>query len=63
MSATVGIVAVTLPADSQPLRHVWLDDQTLLVGYDPARLTYQLVARLVREQYDTEITVTAGVPQ
>jgi hypothetical protein len=58
---TVGLIAVTLPADSQPLRHVWIDQQTLLVGYDPDRLTHELVARLVREIHGVDVTITEGV--
>ena len=59
---TVGVVAVTLPADGYKMRSVWLDEQTLLVGYDPEWLTFELVARVVREQYGVEITITEGVP-
>lgn len=43
----VGIVAVTLPADSHPLRSVWLDPETLMVGFDPAQLTRELAALIV----------------
>ncbi|WP_035796448.1 hypothetical protein [Kitasatospora mediocidica] len=43
----VGIVAVSLPADSHPLRSVWLDPDTLMVGFDPARLTRDLAALIV----------------
>ena len=59
---TVGVVAVTLPADGFKMRSVWLDETTLLVGYDPEWLTFGLVERLVREQYGVEVTVTQGVP-
>jgi len=59
---TVGVVAVTLPADGYKMRSVWLDETTLLVGYDPEWLTFELVERLVRDQYDAEISITAGVP-
>lgn len=58
---TVEVVAVTLPADSQPLRHVWIDQQTLLIGYDPERLTFDLVARLIREVHGVDVTITEGV--
>ncbi|MGE7437986.1 hypothetical protein [Kitasatospora sp. NPDC001175] len=59
---TVGLIAVTLPAGSEPLRHVWLDESMLMVGYDPARLTRDLVARLVREIRGADVTITDGVP-
>jgi len=60
---TVGVVAVTLPADGFKLRRVWIDQQTLLVGFDPEWLTFDLVARIVREQYGVDVTVMTGVPQ
>jgi len=43
----VGIIAVSLPADGPALRSVWLDPDTLMVGYDPARLTRELAAMVV----------------
>lgn len=63
MSApTVHVIAVTMPADGYKLRSVWIDETTLLIGYDPAWLTFELVERLVRDRYDVEITITEGVP-
>lgn len=59
---TVGVVAVTLPADSQPLRHVWIDEQTVMVGYDPDRLTFDLVARIVRDLHGVDVAISMGVP-
>lgn len=59
---TIGLVAVALPADTQPIRTVWIDQHTLMLGYDPDRLTFDLVARLVREQYGVDVAITAGVP-
>ncbi|GAB2696297.1 hypothetical protein [Kitasatospora kifunensis] len=44
------IVAVTLPTDGDPLRSVWLDENILMVGFDPARLTRHLVELVLTEQ-------------
>lgn len=59
----VGIVAVTLPADSEPLRSIWLDTDTLMVGYDPARLTRSLVALILHEQIGAFEDIGAEVTQ
>lgn len=57
----VGIVAVTLPADSYALRSVWLDADTLMVGYDPARLTRSLVELILSERLGAYLDIDAEV--
>lgn len=58
----VGIVAVSLPADSEPMRSIWLDEETLLVAFDPNRLTRPLVEIVILheigpfEDIDAEVT-------
>jgi hypothetical protein len=59
---TVGVVAVTLPADGFKLRHVWIDENTLLVGYDPAWLPIEIVEYLIRDAYGNAVVITDGVP-
>lgn len=59
---TVGLVAVTLPANGYAMRQAWIDDNTCLVGYDPAILTRDLVARIIREQISEHVVITDGVP-
>ncbi|MDH6125921.1 hypothetical protein [Kitasatospora sp. GP82] len=46
----VGIIAVNLASAGPALRHVWIDQDTLLVAHDPQVLPHDLVARLVQEQ-------------
>lgn len=59
----VGIVAVSLPTDSEPLRWAWLDQDTLMVGFDPARLTRALVELILADRLgaylDDDAEVTA----
>lgn len=57
----VGIVAVSLPADSYALRSVWLDTDTLMVGYDPARLTRSLVELILAQQIGAYLDIDAEV--
>ncbi|MCX5209779.1 hypothetical protein OG689_10835 [Kitasatospora sp. NBC_00240] len=59
---TVGIVAVTLPAHGHALSYVWLDPQTCLVGFDPARLTHSIVTDLLQRQLGPATIITDGVP-
>lgn len=63
MSAlTVGAVAVKLPANGYKLRHAWVGESALMVGYDPRWLTFDLVKRLVCDQYGADTTIIQGVP-
>lgn len=57
----VGIVAVSLPADDYALRSVWIDTDTLIVGYDPARLTRSLVELILREQLGDYLDIDSEV--
>jgi hypothetical protein len=57
----VGIVPVRLPADSDPMRSVWLDQTTLIVGYDPARLTRHLVKLILDQNLGSYRDVDAEV--
>lgn len=59
---TVGVVAVTLPADGYKLRSVWIDENTLIVGYDPAWLPIEIVEHLIRDAYGPAVIITNGVP-
>jgi hypothetical protein len=59
----VGIIAVSLPGDSEPIRSVWLDTDTLMVGYDPARLTRSLVELILREQLGDYTDIDGGEHQ
>jgi hypothetical protein len=59
---TVGVVAVTLPADGYKLRHVWIDEDTLIVGYDPAWLPIEIVEYLIRDAYGNAVIITDGIP-
>lgn len=46
----VGIVAVPLPADREPMQWAWVETDTLIVGYDPARLTRSIVKLLLDDR-------------
>lgn len=59
----VGIVAVTVPADSSALRPVWVSADTLIVGHDPALLTRDLVEHILREQLGAYVDIDAEVTQ
>lgn len=59
---TVGVVAVSLPADGYKLRSVWIDDNTLIVGYDPAWLPIEIVEYLIRDAYGDAVVIVEGVP-
>lgn len=57
----VGIVAVTLPADSEPLRWVWIATGRLIVGYNPARLTRHLVQVILGERLGDYLDIDSEV--
>lgn len=59
---TIGLVAVTLPADTQPLRHVWIDEHTLMVGYDPEYLNEHLVGLWLDTKFPAGYQLAQGVP-
>jgi hypothetical protein len=57
----VGLVAVALPVDTEPTRFTWVDDQLLMVGFDPARIDRDTVAWTVRYLHGEHTLVTDGV--
>jgi hypothetical protein len=59
---TVGLIAVTLPADGPQLRHVRLDERTVLVGYDPRVLNEYLVGLWLDAQFPAGYELESGVP-
>lgn len=59
---TVGLIAVTLPPTGSRLRQVWIDESTLLVGYDPAYLTPSLVGLWLAERFPAGYELVEGVP-
>jgi hypothetical protein len=59
---TVGLIAVTLPPAGPRLRHVWIDDRTLLVGYDPQALNEHLVGLWLDAQFPAGYELEIGVP-
>jgi hypothetical protein len=59
----VGILELNLPADGDPMRSVWIDHETLLVGYDPARFTRHLVELVLDEQLGAYVDIDAEEAQ
>lgn len=57
----VGIVAVTLPDDGEPLRWAWVETDALIVGFDPARLTHSLVGLVLTEWLGAYIDMDSEV--
>lgn len=59
----VGIVAVTIPGGNSALRPVWVSADTLIVGYDPALLTRDLVEHILHLQLGAYVDIDAEVTQ
>jgi hypothetical protein len=59
---TVGLVAVTLPLTGPQLRQVWIDEDTLLIGFNPAVLNEFLVSLWLDEEFPAGYELTVGVP-
>lgn len=58
---TVALTKVTLPGDSPAVSHVWVDEATLLVGYDPRVLNERLVGLWLDEQFPGGYRLAEGV--
>lgn len=63
MSATIGLIAATLPDGSQSLRHHQIDRNTWLMSFDPARLSFDLVKRALQHHFGPTVTIIAGIPR
>jgi hypothetical protein len=53
----VGIVAVPLPEDGPWMRAAWVDQDTLIVGFDPTRLNRSTVELVLSEQLGNWVDV------
>jgi hypothetical protein len=63
MSApTIGLIAATLPEDSQSLLSAPIGDNTWLASYDPARLSFDLVKRVLLRHFGPGATIITGIP-
>ena len=60
---TAGLVAVRLPDDGPALRSTWLDTETVIVGYDPRVLDYDLVVTILESVHGTGLVIVAGVTE
>jgi hypothetical protein len=61
-ASLVGLVEVTLPA-GPALRHIQLDEHTYMVGYDPARITIEIVQWWLDRELPAGYQLVDGVPQ
>lgn len=59
----VGLVEVTLPDSGYALRHVEVESDVYLVGYDPARLTEDIVRLWLDAELPAGYELVQGVPQ
>ncbi|WP_354643889.1 hypothetical protein [Kitasatospora camelliae] len=59
---TVGLVEVTLPASSPQLTYTWIDERTMIVGYNPSVLDGTLVSLWLDTTIPAGYQLVAGVP-
>ena len=59
----VGLVEVDLPDGTEPTRFTRIDEQLLMVGYDPARIDRDLVEWIVSVLHGEHTLIADGVPQ
>ncbi|MEU6233824.1 hypothetical protein [Kitasatospora sp. NPDC047058] len=60
---TAGLVPVEFTAEGPALRPVWIDEHTLMVGYDPRVLDEDLVVMILRSVHGDGLVIVEGVPQ